>query len=96
MIASAFDGSDMLGHVGYFFLVFGTVLLGHRHASGWLVRLAGSLVFIALGFLMGMSSMVVWSIAFAVIEVRGFVHWKRTHDYHDVQAAPGSDCQGSE
>lgn len=65
---------DLIGHVGYVLLLLGSILIGHKHPTGWLLRLAGQLIWVGLGTAMGMSSIWVWGIAFVIID---YMNWRK-------------------
>lgn len=76
---------DALGHIGYSLLGVGVLLLGRRVAAGWLFRLVGQAVWLAIGIALGMSSIYVWSTAFLVLDAVGYYRWRekcRDHTLH--------------
>lgn len=68
---------DLLGHIGYVFLILGQWLLTKKSAAGWLVRLGGQAIWIVLGILLGLTSCVIWGIVFVVLDIQGYKEWKR-------------------
>ena len=67
---------DLIGHLGYIMLIVGSMLVGRNRASGWALRLGGSIVWAVLGVLMGMSSIWIWSAAFAAVDYYNWRKWK--------------------
>ena len=67
---------DALGHVGYVLLVCGQLLIAHKTTIGWPTRLIGSALWCWLGYQMDMSSIVVWSAVFLVVDVVGWARWR--------------------
>ena len=67
---------DALGHLFYLFLVLGMVLISRRSAWGWALRLAGDLGWFSLGVALGLSSVMLWSAVFALIDFRGWQNWR--------------------
>lgn len=49
-------GADVWGHFGYTFIAMGMVALSLKIKWGWLLRLIGELVWVALGFHLGLTS----------------------------------------
>ena len=68
--------SDLAGHLFYVFLIVGTTMTGRGMRSGWLLRLVGSLGWAAIGLYIGMTSILLWSLAFAVIDYYNYSKWK--------------------
>ena len=68
---------DIIGHIGYAFLMAGQILLTAKSAWGWALRFIGELTWISIGFYLGMTSIWSWGIVFAAIDVRGFFKWKK-------------------
>lgn len=63
---------DACGHAGYLALVLGTLALAlGRPRLGWPLRVAGSVGWAVLGYLMGYSSILAWSLVFAAIDSCG-------------------------
>jgi hypothetical protein len=69
---------DVLGHVGYVLLFIGQWQVGDGKRYGFLLRLAGEVVWVGLGFCMGYTSIWIWSLVFAYVEIRNFRKWN-TH-----------------
>ena len=67
---------DHLGHAFYVTLILGQWAVGRRYRWGWLVRIAGSLGWLAIGVHLGMSSIWLWSGCFALVDLLG---WARHH-----------------
>lgn len=67
---------DFLGHIGYIIVVLGVWQITRQKRIGWVIHGFGSLFWMGLGLLMGMSSIFLWSIVFLVLDVVGFYRWK--------------------
>lgn len=67
---------DLLGHLFYVALLAGQWLGGRaRRRSGYAARVAGSLGWAAIGAYMDMSSIWIWSLAFAYVDARIWWTW---------------------
>ena len=71
------DWNDFFGHIGYIFIVVGMLLLGQKNIWGWIVRLIGEFIWTGVGLAMGMSSIYVWGAIFLLIDIRGFLRWRK-------------------
>ena len=71
------DTLDLFGHAGYILLLVGQLLITKKRKIGFLIRLVGELGWGVIGLALGMSSIVIWSLVFAVVEVVGWVRWRR-------------------
>lgn len=74
---------DFYGHLGYFSIMVGMMLLARRNIYGWVARLLGDSVWVALGFALGMSSIVVWGSFFVVVDIVGLRKWRRVKEGAD-------------
>ena len=68
---------DILGHFGYALILAGMMLVSAKSPWGWALRLLGELVWLLIGVELGMSSMVLWGLVFAALDVRTFYTWLR-------------------
>lgn len=68
---------DIIGHIGYLFLMLGQILLTQKSVWGWAARFIGEVTWIVIGFFLGMTSIWSWGILFAIIDLRGFFKWKK-------------------
>lgn len=68
-------GLDFLGHIGYALLLFGSWQLGNRQRRGFLFRVVGSLLWVVIGWELAYSSIVVWSLVFAGVDLRAHRLW---------------------
>lgn len=66
---------DAWGHLAYLLLGAGSLLLAWEMRLGWAVYVSGDLIWAYIGWRMGMSSIYLWSVAFASIRVYGLVAW---------------------
>lgn len=67
---------DLLGHLGYALVFAGGILLARKNRAGWLLRVAGGLVWTAIGITMGMSSIWVWGLLFLALDSKGYMSWR--------------------
>jgi hypothetical protein len=68
---------DIFGHIGYAFLLFGTLAISRKNKLGWLFRVIGESIWIVLGFFLGLTSIYVWGIIFLCIDAYGFNQWRK-------------------
>lgn len=68
---------DILGHIFYFMLFSGTMLVQSKKYQGWFLRFAGEAGWTGIGIAIGMSSIWLWGIAFMVIDLLGYMRWRR-------------------
>ena len=68
---------DIVGHIAYASLLLGQILLTKKNTWGWALRFIGEIGWVAIGFIIGMSSIWVWGILFALIDIRGFIKWRK-------------------
>jgi hypothetical protein len=72
-----FNCIDALGHVGYLLITAGMLAIGHNKMSGWLLRLAGESIWLAIGFMTELSSIWFWGIIFILIDIKMFMLWRK-------------------
>jgi len=69
---------DFAGHVGYVCLFLGSQLLARNNKYGWLCRLLGELIWVVLGFILGLTSIWMWGIFFIFAnDIYGFWKWSK-------------------
>ena len=68
---------DLLGHIGYVFLLAGLFLLSRKKTIGWLFRIIGDLFWVTVGFLLGMSAIWFWCLVFLCLDIYGYISWKK-------------------
>jgi hypothetical protein len=69
---------DFFGHLGYASIMVGMFLLARRNAYGWVARLLGDAGWVALGFALGMSSIILWGLVFIAVDISGWRKWRET------------------
>ena len=69
--------TDILGHIGYIFLLIGIILLALKKRAGWLFRIIGDTFWITVGFLLGMSAIWFWCIFFLCLDIYGYFSWRK-------------------
>ena len=72
--------ADYFGHWAYFFLFVGMLLLQAKDYRGWAFRFAGEVGWIAIGFVLGLSSVVLWGFAFMAVDVLGYLKWQKEQE----------------
>lgn len=69
---------DLVGHIGYVSLFVGSQLLARHNKYGWLCRLLGELIWVVLGFILGLTSIWMWGIFFVFAnDIYGFWKWSK-------------------
>ena len=76
---------DIFGHFGYALILAGMMLVSAKNPYGWALRLVGEFVWLLIGVHMEMSSMVLWGLVFAALDVRTFYTWIREDRQSDAQ-----------
>jgi len=66
---------DILGHLFYISIFIGMLLLKQKSRAGWLFRLVGEIGWVILGFKLGLTSVWIWGIIFAVVDIAAFIKW---------------------
>lgn len=74
--------ADALGHVGYILLFAGMTLIAANRPIGWALRLAGEAIWIGISAYLGLTSGVLWGLAFAYIDVRTYRRLRHGHVEH--------------
>lgn len=70
---------DFFGHWFYFFLFLGNMLISAKDYRGWAFRFAGEVGWIGIGAILGMTSIVLWGMAFMAWDIFSFLKWKKEH-----------------
>ena len=68
---------DLIGHVLYALLFGGQILVSRKIAAGWILRLIYTIGWTVIGFIIGMTSIVIWCALFAVLDSYGYYTWKK-------------------
>jgi len=66
---------DVYGHIFYAFLLAGMICIAFGLRVGWWLRVIGELGWVGLGFVLGLSSIVVWGLLFIAIDLVGAYRW---------------------
>jgi len=66
---------DIAGHFAYASIALGMWRLGKKDKRGWILRFVGELGWIAVGLLMGYTSIWMWGILFLGIDIKGYYEW---------------------
>lgn len=75
---------DLIGHVTYVTMLIGTYLLTKKKKFGWILRGVGNLGWIMIGYMLGFTSMMMWSSVLWLNDLRGFLIW-REHENSQLQ-----------
>jgi hypothetical protein len=65
-----------VGWVGDIFRIIGFYLLGNRHRSGFMVSLAGYIIWAIYAYQLGMYDLVVLSVISAIIALLNWCKWR--------------------
>lgn len=68
---------DLQGHLAYFFIFLGMLLISQKMQVGWFLRFLGEASWTMIGFEMGMSSIWAWGMVFMAVDVYGYWKWRR-------------------
>lgn len=71
---------DLLGHIGYAFLLGGHFLIARKNKWGFTARIVGGIIWALLGIPLEMYSIVIWSILFTILDIKGFYHWSKNEN----------------
>ncbi len=71
---------DILGHLFYFWIITGTILVTKKKKVGWIFRVAGDIGWATVGVMTGMTSIWFWSTMFAINDARGYWLWRKNED----------------
>lgn len=71
---------DIFGHFAYVSMIIGQIFITRKQAKGFLLRIAGGVVWILLGGFLGLSSIIVWSAVFTAIDIWSFWKWTSERD----------------
>jgi nicotinamide riboside transporter PnuC len=77
--------TNIVGHIGYCLWVTGTLLLARKAITGWLLRIVGDVIWIIIGFILGMSSIWFWCLVFLGLDTYGYFSWRRKQKPPDAQ-----------
>ena len=67
---------DVLGHIGYASIALGMYLVTLKNSWGFAFRFVGEVIWLVIGLLLGMSSLLIWGVIFMGIDIYGFVKWR--------------------
>lgn len=68
---------DLFGHFAYAAVFLGMILLSRQSNAGWLVKAAGDGGWVAIGLVLGMSSIIVWGTFFVLLDLVGWAKWRK-------------------
>lgn len=66
---------DLWGHIAYLFIGLGMFLIGRRKIYGWPIKAVGDVIWLILGFKLGMSSIWLWELVFLSTTAYGYWQW---------------------
>jgi hypothetical protein len=67
---------DLVGHIGYALIFFGTIIVGRRNKIGWILRFLGESIWLCLGIVLQLTSIYIWGIVFIFLEVFNYMKWR--------------------
>lgn len=70
------DPADIVGHVGYAMLVVGNWMIGNKQIWGFAWYFVANVIWLCIGWHIGMTSIWVWEIVFLILCVRNFLKWR--------------------
>lgn len=68
---------DLLGWVATAIVIFGTCLLYNKKKSGWLIRVVGNTLWVIVGFMLGMTSIIACEGTFILVDTIGYLKWRK-------------------
>lgn len=68
---------ELATHCLYVILIFRTILLSQKRKIGWLFAVTADLGWVIVGLVIGLYSMVMWSLVFATMDFRGYLKWRK-------------------
>ena len=68
---------DFIGHSGYASFFAGMILLGRTNVLVWLFRVLGGIIWICVGFAVGLTSVWSWGYAFLLVDIRSYFRWRK-------------------
>lgn len=72
------DLTDLAGHASYVLLASGLFLISRGHKIGWLLRAFGEIGWLVIGFVLGMSSIWGWGLAFVALDLNAYFRKEKT------------------
>jgi len=67
---------DIIGHVGYFCLWYGNLMIARMNLAGWIWRFLGETIWTIIGWYLGLTSIWMWGIVFLGTDAIGYYRWK--------------------
>ena len=71
---------DLFGHVAYALLFGGMFLVTKKLRAGWAIKGAGDVIWVAIGWQLGMTSIVMWGVGFVMMDALGWWRWRKNAD----------------
>ena len=68
---------DILGHVAYALLVVGNWMIGNKQIWGFSFYLVANLMWLGIGWKIGMTSIWLWEIVFLGLAIRNIWKWRQ-------------------
>lgn len=69
--------ADILGWVGTATMVLGSIRIAHKKVSGLVYMFLGNVLFVVVGFLTGLWSLVAVSVLMATLDLYAVYHWRK-------------------
>lgn len=67
---------DMIGWIGTIFYIIGILLIARKNIKGWYFALVGNLIYIGIGILIPMTSIIAINIIATGTSIYGIIKWK--------------------
>ncbi len=71
---------DTLGWIATAIVIFGTCLLTDQKKAGWMVRVVGNTLWVIVGFMLGMTSIIACEGTFILVDTIGYFKWRKDED----------------
>ncbi|MEK0325350.1 MAG: nicotinamide mononucleotide transporter [Nitrosopumilus sp.] len=71
---------DFIGWIATAIVIFGTCLLSQKKKSGWLIRVVGNVLWVVVGFMTGLTSIIACEGTFILVDMIGYFKWKKDED----------------
>jgi len=68
---------DIAGHVGYAMLAIGNWMIGDKRIWGFAWYFVANLIWLWIGWSLGMSSIFLWEVVFLSLAVRNVYKWRQ-------------------
>lgn len=81
-------GKETIATLAYMLSVYANWQIAHKRRRGFLFSLVGNCTWVGMGIYLEFYSMVLWSFAFMIPNIRGFYYWGKTKDFENTSDKP--------